>query len=90
MNTMKSYLIDYAAISPDTLIDAIEYAFPKASAIWVDVDEDSFEVTVYGVTDLDVLDDILAPYIFEPLLDWDDCDYECGFDPYLGCFTDDC
>lgn len=20
----------------------------------------------------------------------DDCDYEIGFDPYLGCFTDDC
>lgn len=20
----------------------------------------------------------------------DDCDYETGFDPYLGCFTDDC
>ena len=22
--------------------------------------------------------------------DYDDCDYEMGFDPYLGCFTDDC
>lgn len=21
---------------------------------------------------------------------YDDCDYECGFDPYMGCFTDDC
>ena len=20
----------------------------------------------------------------------DDCDNECGFDPYLGCYTDDC
>ena len=20
----------------------------------------------------------------------DDCDYEVGFDPYAGCFTDDC
>lgn len=20
----------------------------------------------------------------------DDCDYEVGFDPYCGCFTDDC
>lgn len=20
----------------------------------------------------------------------DDCDYECGFDPYCGCYTDDC
>ena len=22
--------------------------------------------------------------------DEDDCDYEVGFDPYLGCFSDDC
>lgn len=31
--------------------------------------------------------------------DWDDCDsdyepqdidYDCGFDPYMGCFSDDC
>ena len=23
--------------------------------------------------------------------DWeDDCDYEVGFDPYMGCFSDDC
>lgn len=22
--------------------------------------------------------------------DFDDCDYEVGFDPYLGCFSDDC
>lgn len=66
---MKSYLIDYAAIAPDILIDIIESAFRGAVAIWVDVDEDSFEVTVYGVTDLDELDDVLAPYIFDPCLD---------------------
>lgn len=87
---MKSYLIDYAAISPDTLIDAIEYAFNGATAIWLDVDEDSFEVTVYGVTDLDELDDVVAPYCYTHPSDWDDCDYDCGFDPYMGCFTDDC
>ena len=22
--------------------------------------------------------------------DYDDCDNDCGFDPYLGCYTDDC
>lgn len=22
--------------------------------------------------------------------EFDDCDYETGFDPYLGCYTDDC
>ena len=21
---------------------------------------------------------------------WDNCDDDCGFDPYLGCYTDDC
>ena len=26
-----------------------------------------------------------------PEEDWeDDCDYEVGYDPYMGCFTDDC
>ena len=87
---MKSYLIDYAAISPDTLVDAIEYAFPKASAVWVDVDEDSFEVTVYGEFDIEVLDEVMEPYLYTNPADLDDCDYDCGFDPYLGCFTDDC
>ena len=87
---MKSYLIDYAAISPDTLTDAIEYAFKGATVLWEDVDDDSFEVTVYGVTDLDRLDDVLAPYIFEPLYDWDGDADECGFDPYEGCYTYDC
>jgi hypothetical protein len=90
MNIMKSYLIDYAAISPDTLTDAIEYAFKGATVLWEDVDEDSFEVTVYDVTDLDELDNVLAPYIFEPLLDLDDIDDDCGFDPYAGCYTYDC
>jgi len=22
--------------------------------------------------------------------DYDNCDYEIGYDPYMGCFTDDC
>ena len=22
--------------------------------------------------------------------DYDNCDYETGFDPYMGCYTDDC
>ena len=26
----------------------------------------------------------------EPDEEFDDYDYEVGFDPYLGCFTDDC
>ena len=87
---MKSYTCEYALIDPATLVGAIAYAFPGSTAIWTDVDEETFEVTVYGVTDLDELDDVLAPYIFDPNPSWDDCDYECGFDPYCGCYTDDC
>lgn len=60
---MKTYICDYAAISPDTMCDAIEYAFPGASAYWQDRDEDSFTVSVIGVTDLDELDDVVAPYL---------------------------
>lgn len=26
----------------------------------------------------------------EPDYDYDDCDYEIGYDPYVGGFTDDC
>ena len=88
MTTMKSYICGYALIDPQTLVEAIEYAFPKASAIWQDIDEGSFEISVSGADDR--LDDILAPYCYADASDWDDCDYECGFDPYLGCFTDDC
>ena len=61
---MKYYLIDYAAISPDTMCDAIDYAFPGASASWRDVDADCFELCVIGVLGLDELDDVVAPYIF--------------------------
>jgi len=38
-------------------------------------------------------DGTLAPCEYED--DWDDyepddIDYDCGYDPYMGCFTDDC
>ncbi len=38
-------------------------------------------------------DGTLAPCEYEDeddYEDYDDCDYECGYDPYMGCFTDDC
>ena len=86
----RTYLIDYASISPDTIVDAIEYAFPKASAIWTDIDEDSFEVEVIGEFDAETLDEVMEPHLYTHPSDWDDCDYECGFDPYEGCYTYDC
>ena len=89
---MKSYTCEYALIDPETLVDAIEYAFPGSSALWTEVDEETFEVTVCGVIGelMDELDDVVAPYCYTHSSDWDDCDYECGFDPYCGCYTDDC
>lgn len=85
---MRTYTCDYAAIDPQTLVEAVEYALPGASAIWKDIDEESFKVTVYGADER--LDEILEPYLYTHPADWDDCDYECGFDPYCGCYTDDC
>ena len=60
---MKSYTCEYALIDPETLVDAIEYAFPGSSALWIDVDEETFEVTVCGVIGelMDELDDVVAP-----------------------------
>ena len=90
---MNTYTCEYALIDPVTLVGAIEYAFAGATAIWKDLDEETFEVTVYGVAgeQMDELDDVLAPYLYTRPADWDDdCDYEVGFDPYCGCYTDDC
>ena len=89
---MKSYTCEYALIDPATLVGAVECTFKGATAIWTDIDEETFEMTVYGVAgeQMDELDDVHAPYCYTHHADWDDCDYECGFDPYLGCYTDDC
>lgn len=89
---MKTYICEYALIDPDNLVHAIEHAFPGSTAIWAYIDEETFEVSVYGVAGefMDELDDVLAPYCYTNPADWDDCDYDCGFDPYMGCYTDDC
>jgi hypothetical protein len=72
---MKSYTCEYALIDPETLVDAIEYAFPGSSALWTDVDEETFKVTVCGVIGelMDELDDVVAPYCYTHPSDWDDC-----------------
>jgi hypothetical protein len=85
---MKTYICDYAAIDPPTLVGAVEYAFPAATAVWEHIDDECFEFTVYDADDR--LDEIIEPYLYTHPADWDDCDYECGFDPYMGCYTDDC
>lgn len=61
---MKTYYIDYCSASPDTIESVISYAFPHASVVCFDRNEDYFEAHVYGVDDLDELDDVLAEFLF--------------------------
>ena len=60
---MKTVIIEYAAIDPVTLVQKIEKAFPSAMAIYTDIDEDYFELSVWECTDLEMLEDILAEYV---------------------------
>ena len=60
---MKTVIIEYAVIDPVTLVNKIEKAFPGAMAIFTDIDEDYFEFSVWGCTDLEMLEDVLAEYV---------------------------
>ena len=59
---MKTVIIEYAVIDPITLINKIEKAFSGAMASFRDIDEDYFEFSVGGCTDLEMLEDVLAEY----------------------------
>ena len=63
VNKMKTVIIEYAIIDPITLINKIEKAFPGAMARFTDIDEDYFELSVWGCTDLEMLEDVLAEYV---------------------------
>ena len=63
VNKMKTVIIEYAMIDPITLINKIEKAFPGAIARFTDIDEDYFELSVWGCTDLEMLEDVLAEYV---------------------------
>ena len=60
---MKTVIIEYAVIDPVTLINKIEKTFPGAMARFTDIDEDYFELSVCGRTDLEMLEDVLAEYV---------------------------
>ena len=60
VQSMKTVIIEYAVIDPVTLINKIEKAFPGAMAIFIDIDEEHFELSVWGCTDLEMLEDVLA------------------------------
>lgn len=59
---MKTVIIEYATISPIILTNKIEKAFNCLTS-WSDIDEDYFEFSVYGCTDLEMLEDVLAEYV---------------------------
>ena len=61
--SMKTVIIEYAVIDPVTLINKIEKAFPGAMAIFTDIDEGYFELSVWGCTDFEMLEDVLAEYV---------------------------
>lgn len=60
---MKTVQIEYATISPAVLEMRVRNAFPTAMCKWVDINEDYFEFTVFGVADLPMLEDVLAEYM---------------------------
>ena len=61
---MKTVIIEYATIAPNVLAMKIEKAFPGAMTTYKDIDEDYFEFSVWGCTDLEMLEDVLAQPIF--------------------------
>ena len=59
---MKTVIIEYARISPTVLANRISNAF-HCLTNWKDIDEDYFEFSVYGCTELAELEDVLAEYV---------------------------
>jgi hypothetical protein len=60
---MKTIIVDYATISPAVLETIVGRAFPQSLCNWREIDEDSFEFQVFGVSDLAMLEDVLAEYV---------------------------
>ena len=56
---MKTVIIEYAVIDPITLINIIEKEFPLAMAEFTNINEDYFELSVWGCNDLDRLEEML-------------------------------
>lgn len=59
---MKTVLINYEMISPMVLANKVERAF-SCMTKHKEVDEDTFEFSVFGCTDLAMLEDLLAEYV---------------------------
>ena len=59
---MKTVLISYETISPAVLAHKIERAFACMTK-YKEVDEDTYELSVFGYTDLAMLESLLAEYV---------------------------
>ena len=59
---MKTVLISYETISPMVLAHKIERAFACMTR-YREVYEDTYELSVFGCTDLAMLEDLLAEYV---------------------------
>lgn len=60
---MKTIFVEYEMVSPVELEMIVKRVFPIAMCRWKDVNEDYFEFTVFGVTDLAMLEDVLAEWV---------------------------
>lgn len=62
------YFCDYALAAPDILVDRINNTVECAWAVWDDVDDDTFVITVYAVFDDEDMQDevaeMLEPYLW--------------------------
>lgn len=60
---MKTILVDFESISPTDLEGIVLRAFPQAECRWRQFDQDSYEMSVYWVRDLAMLEDVLAEWV---------------------------
>jgi hypothetical protein len=60
---MKTVYVEYEIMSPARLELIIKNRFPQAMCKWKDINEDYFEFTVFGVTDLAMLEKVLAVWV---------------------------
>ena len=74
----------YATISAE-----VNYQYVEDFANNIDLDP------VIGGINVAVVDSETGEILWDAIsceegIDYDDCDYEMGYDPYRGCFSDDC
>ena len=62
---MKTYICDYAKASFAMAELVVVRALPGSVVFCSDIDDDRFQVVVMWASDLDMLDDVLAPYLWE-------------------------